>query len=284
MEIRPYNYALLNAGEFGISPLLVLDGGVEVRGGQTGSYDFSNDQRPDYHGYLFQYTLRGRGLYERGGQQYMLTPGKGFLTAFPDESRYALPAEQDAYWAYVYLHFDGPAAAPFVQTLLTRYGSVCTLAASARPVRLLLQFQEQMSSGHRPEKYAGGEFLYQFLSAFLREAEFPTPPGGGSMVSHSITIMESEFRTLTGMEELARRLQVSAAYFSRAFKAQTGQSPIRFLTNLRLQHAMTALLNTDAPLASIAENSGFATGNYFCKVFLKAVGVTPTTFRAQHHY
>ena len=58
-----------------------------------------------------------------------------------------------------------------------------------------------------------------------------------------------------------------------------GISPIRYLTKLRLEAAMNDLLNSDADLETVARRNGFAGGNYFCKVFRRVVGLSPTQYR-----
>lgn len=266
------SYGLLNAGELTPAPLLVLDGGVELR--QNERYDFSNDNRADYHGYLFQYTLAGTGFWQGGGRTLPLPPGTAFLVAFPEESRYFLPP--GASWQFIYLHFDGFAAAGFVQKLQNRYGPVFSLPPSCPPIRALLAFQRRLLCA-APEKYEGADFLCHFLCLLLRALE--APAGQPGLVAQAVRRMEEQYATLPGIDALAGQLGVSPAHLSRQFKAQTGVSPIRRLGEIRLQHAMNDLLNTDAPMDVIARRNGFSGGNYFCKIFVKAVGITPTNYR-----
>ena len=40
---------------------------------------------------IFQYTLAGRGVLERGGTRYLLAPGTAFLVEVPDDHHYYLP-------------------------------------------------------------------------------------------------------------------------------------------------------------------------------------------------
>ena len=42
---------------------------------------------------------------------------------------------------------------------------------------------------------------------------------------------------------------------------------------------MNDLLNSDADLETVARRNGFAGGNYFCKVFRRVVGLSPTQYR-----
>ena len=104
MEYREGLFGVLNMDEMENEPLVLLDGGIECRCGET--YDFYNGNRTEYGGFLFQYTLRGEGLFVRNGRECLVKKGSGFFVRFPEESRYCLPDEPGAVWEFLYLHFE----------------------------------------------------------------------------------------------------------------------------------------------------------------------------------
>lgn len=260
-------------------PLKLIDGGIERRFREK--YDYENDKRPGYHGYLFQYTLQGAGKFCKDGQCHRVSEGMGFLVHFPEHSRYYLSADSGERWEFVYLHFDGAAAAPFAERLEMLGGSPFVLGKESLPVRMALQMQRERLEGKRLEQYEGGEFLYRFLCALLREVEHPSSGQGNSWVKNAAAMMEADFGTLSGVEEVAVRIGVSPAHFARVFQKETGVSPIQYLTRLRLQFAINDLLNTPDTLEVIARRNGFSSGNYFCKVFRKHLNCSPTEYRNQ---
>lgn len=172
MVYRRGCFGVLNLDGLEDEPLRLLDGGIERRYRER--YDYCNDKRPDYEGCLFQYTLKGQGRYCLDGKEWQLKEGMAFLTAFPENSRYYLPKEQEEGWEFLYLHFEGPGAGPFMKRLASSWGSVIALGPQSAPVRMALKLQERLVGGGRLEKYEGGEFLYRFLCAVLREAEQPS--------------------------------------------------------------------------------------------------------------
>ena len=111
MEYREGLFGVLNMDEMKNEPLVLLDGGIECRCGEA--YDFYNGNRTEYGGFLFQYTLRGEGLFVRNGRECLVKKGSGFFVRFPEESRYCLPDEPGAVWEFLYLHFEGSAADAF---------------------------------------------------------------------------------------------------------------------------------------------------------------------------
>ncbi|MFQ7549495.1 MAG: hypothetical protein ACLRMZ_03190 [Blautia marasmi] len=48
-----------------------------------------------------------------------------------------------------------------------------SLDESSPPIRMALHLQKRLTNGERLQKYQGGEFLYRFLCALLRETEHP---------------------------------------------------------------------------------------------------------------
>ena len=301
MSYRLGCFGVLNLEDMD-SPLYLCDGGIELR--QQEKYDFYNDRRPDFSGYLFQYTLRGTGYFQKVGKLFTLTPGMGFFASIPENSRYFLidnvygnytapsgdctsPPENcithsdnaPAFWELLYLHFDGPAVRPFADRLNSLCNGVFSLSPDSTPIRMLLLLQERLTTGGHLEKYESGELLYRFLCALLREIENPTGNTRNPLSEKAASLMRQEYALLSGIEELSGRLGISAAHLTRQFSADMGISPLRYLTKLRIQSAMNDLLNSDSDLESIAMRNGFSGSNYFCKVFRKNVGLSPTQYR-----
>lgn len=154
-----------------------------------------------------------------------------------------------------------------------------SLDESSPPIRMALHLQKRLTNGERLQKYEGGEFLYRFLCALLRETEHPAAQKKSSAVQRAAEIMEEEYQRLTGIEELAARLNLSPEHLSRAFKDEMGSAPLSYLTGLRLQSAMNDLLGTEWSIDGIARKNGFSNGNYFAKIFRKHVGISPGSYR-----
>jgi AraC-like DNA-binding protein len=83
------------------------------------------------------------------------------------------------------------------------------------------------------------------------------------------------------LADVAADLGVSPAHLRQVFKTATGLTLVSYLTQVRLEHAKALLRTTLRPLAEISTACGFANERYFCRVFRRAEGRTPTTFRRQ---
>lgn len=81
------------------------------------------------------------------------------------------------------------------------------------------------------------------------------------------------------VEIIAQRLGVHRSTLMRKVSAICGESPQKYLTECRLQRAMTLLQDSGLSIKEIAECSGFASANYFCKVFSRTFGKAPGKMR-----
>ena len=81
------------------------------------------------------------------------------------------------------------------------------------------------------------------------------------------------------VEELAVKLGVAYSHFRRAFRAQTGLAPWKYVIRLRLARARRMLASGDAKLEDIAARVGFSSGFHLSNAFKQAYGESPDTWR-----
>ena len=65
----------------------------------------------------------------------------------------------------------------------------------------------------------------------------------------------------------------------RVFRNATGQTPIEYLIDIRIQHATDLLSKTNLPISEIAYQVGFSDSNYFSRHFNDKLKTTPTNYR-----
>ncbi len=99
------------------------------------------------------------------------------------------------------------------------------------------------------------------------------------LVQDAVFLVEAEYAYLYGIDDLADRLEVTKHHLIRIFTANTGISPGKYLCEIRIYHAKNMLqYHKNAPLEIIAGACGYSCANYFCKVFKKQTGLTPTEY------
>lgn len=71
---------------------------------------------------------------------------------------------------------------------------------------------------------------------------------------------------------------MSRSNLFRKVKALTGQTPIEFIYDLRLKHALSLLLERKLNISEITSAVGFKTRSSFTKSFRKQFGKAPTDY------
>ncbi|GLY14154.1 AraC family transcriptional regulator [Kineosporia sp. NBRC 101677] len=84
------------------------------------------------------------------------------------------------------------------------------------------------------------------------------------------------------VQQLSDRAGLSRTAFSRRFAAETGRSPMAYLTAQRLTRGARLLCDTPAPLATIASQVGYSSEFAFANAFRREFGVSPGRYRQEH--
>jgi AraC-like DNA-binding protein len=81
------------------------------------------------------------------------------------------------------------------------------------------------------------------------------------------------------LSEMASTAILSRFHFSRVFRDETGVSPGRFLSAIRLYEAKRLLLTTSLSVTDISYGVGYNSLGTFTRRFTQSVGISPTRFR-----
>ena len=98
-------------------------------------------------------------------------------------------------------------------------------------------------------------------------------------VNGHISMYATEIKS-TG--EIAKHFGYHPVYLESVFKKKTGQTIHSAIIDERIKIACRWLLNTNATLDVIAENTGFSSRTHFSSTFKAKTGITPATWRRQH--
>lgn len=93
--------------------------------------------------------------------------------------------------------------------------------------------------------------------------------------------MDRVFDQPLDIPALARVAHVSAAHFSREFRATFGETPHRYLQRRRVERAMELLRETDRPVTEICLDVGWGSLGTFSRTFRDVVGESPSSYRTR---
>lgn len=91
----------------------------------------------------------------------------------------------------------------------------------------------------------------------------------------------THLRTDLSVEALAERVQMSPRNFARAFAAETGSTPARYVEQARVDAAAQLLATTQWTQEKIAQQAGFGSVDALQRAFVRRHGVTPGAWREQ---
>ncbi|MBB6239640.1 AraC-like DNA-binding protein [Pedobacter sp. AK013] len=83
------------------------------------------------------------------------------------------------------------------------------------------------------------------------------------------------------VSSLASRVNQHPDYFSRLFKTFTGQRPVTYILEKRIERAQYLLATTRLAYSDIATQTGFDNLSYFSKSFKKLTGMSPSAYKKQ---
>ena len=82
------------------------------------------------------------------------------------------------------------------------------------------------------------------------------------------------------INEAAKHLNISSAYLSRLFKAETGMAFSDYVNRKKIEKAQIMLLTEDTIIKEMAYSLGFKDHSYFIRLFKKVTVQTPMEFRS----
>lgn len=92
-------------------------------------------------------------------------------------------------------------------------------------------------------------------------------------------IRENYTQPLT-LETMAKEFHMSEKYFSRYFRAGTGQNFTSFLNEVRIEEACILLSETDRSVLDISYACGYENISYFNRIFKTHMNMTPLKYRS----
>lgn len=91
--------------------------------------------------------------------------------------------------------------------------------------------------------------------------------------------MESEYSTISTVDELINDLPVSHRNFLRRFKSATGVTPIDYLQKIRIEAAKKILENTSKSITEVMMDVGYSDVKAFRHLFRRITGLTPKGYQ-----
>lgn len=135
--------------------------------------------------------------------------------------------------------------------------------------------------------YLCSELTYQFIIEFRRlllNISISDESTKNRILISSLNYIEENFKNDFSIGELAAVSEVSPQYLGRIFKEVMNTFPSKYIINRRISEAVRLLTETDKNVTEISLLCGFSSVVYFCTVFRKLNGCSPSSYRSSNKY
>jgi AraC-like DNA-binding protein len=236
-------------------------------------------QRDSLPALAIELVTDGEGELTLGGTSYHLTPGTLFV--YGPDVPHRIVTDPTKRLSKYFINTFGASASEALTKASLPFGTV--LRVNDLPtVRSLFDGIIQAGISNSTHSASICNHLYQAL--LLTIVEHASPYGSNDRAGFATyqrcrSFIDENHNTVTTLEEVAQRCEVSAAYLCRLFQNYAQESPYQFLTRLRMQRA-ARLLESGLKAKDVAKQLGFADQFHFSRCFSRVFGLPPRRFIA----
>lgn len=99
-----------------------------------------------------------------------------------------------------------------------------------------------------------------------------------NVIVKGINALEGKSINDVKIGDLAKMCNVSPVYFRKLFKGYSNSTPMDYKLNMMISQAKQYLVYSNKSVSEIADILGFSSHTYFCRIFKKKTGLTPTQY------
>ena len=138
-----------------------------------------------------------------------------------------------------------------------------------------VQASMQMAHYERLQLHGLVEILFSYFVKHAKQRAVMSDSRMAGLMKYVQEHMEEPLST----EELAQQACVTKCHLIRMFRSALGMTPLRYITQCKVQHAQTLLLRTELSVKQVGEAVGFKDISYFIRLFRRQLGFTPQEYR-----
>lgn len=145
------------------------------------------------------------------------------------------------------------------------------------------EYQELNNRQHISEFLETQGIILQLLARFLTVDKFIRKQINIIPVKilDAISYISLNLHQKLSVKQLAERANQNSEYFSRSFQEHTGERPLNYINEKRIERAQYLIVTSQMSYAQISEQTGFDNQSHFSRVFKRITGVTPRVYRTQ---
>jgi transcriptional regulator GlxA family with amidase domain len=144
---------------------------------------------------------------------------------------------------------------------------------------MIAEFPELFRDGASDQRLQTRRLALAFLTYLLGDSRIPRQRSIPESIQNVIHQINQQPAYSWSNPELANIVSMSTESFIRLFKRWTGETPMRFVQQVRVREACRLLAETDSSIDEIASQTGFPDRFYFSRVFKRHTNHSPAAYR-----
>ncbi len=135
-------------------------------------------------------------------------------------------------------------------------------------------------------KFENQGILLQLISRFLSSNGFKSSASQSvpSKILGTMSYVQLHLGENLTVTKLAQRVNQNQDYFSKQFLLHTGQRPLNYIHEKKIERAQYLIATTNKSFLEIALDTGFSNLPHFSKIFKQIVSLTPREYRQQNSH
>lgn len=232
--------------------------------------------------YQVIYISRGEGIFESAICKKAIVKEGTVLFLFPGEWHRFKPNAATG-WDEYWVGFKGTIIENLVkQHFIEPQHAVLNIGVNEQVIHLLtaiIEKTKEEKTGYQPLVSGIVLHLLGLIHSLIKQRSFEPEDITESIINKARIIFRTNIEQDITMEKIAGELNVSYAWFRKAFKTYTGIAPNQYLLQLKIEKAKMLLTDHSKPVKEVASILNFESAFYFSKLFKEKTGVSPEGYR-----
>lgn len=154
-----------------------------------------------------------------------------------------------------------------------------------RIVSLLNTMLAEFNRGEAQNENLQCGYLYQLLFAVANATNTYVPHNRpDERITKIIQYINENYNHITDIEQISEHFFISKFHLCRFFRKNLGIPLVSYVNTIKVREACALMKNGGLSMTQIAMQCGFNSSSYFCKVFKKETGISPSEYRKKHKF
>ncbi|WP_163537476.1 AraC family transcriptional regulator [Gracilibacillus sp. YIM 98692] len=227
------------------------------------------------------YIVGGKGTFYMENGTRQVSNGQLVLYAPNEPQHYDYDAKDftEAYW----IHFTGYEAYEYLNQFGLLHPSIHSVGVKDKIISVFEEIIHELNMNKPLSEYMTSAKLLELLALLGRNLRSKEKDKKFHYedINNIIQYMHEQYSQILLTEDLAKLCNLSVYRFIHKFKAVTGTTPIKYITDIRINEAKRLLSETSFNVSEVAMIVGYENPLYFSRVFRKVVGMPPSRYKEQ---